>query len=109
MELHMTDQALSVIGNKLANQGLLTLVSDHEGCGCADNGVPSLQLLDDLGPYDQLIASNAPFPVCMNRYHMVYFDEVMRLALQDNGYFRLSSDQQIFSTHVSFIDKRAHK
>lgn len=107
MELHMTEAAIDSLRSKLGDLGFVKLVYDSEGCGCADNGVPGLWLVDRPAPFDVPIITNAPFPVIIDNHQTMYFESVMRLDVQSSGYFRLSSNQQIYTTHLASVDKRS--
>lgn len=106
MELHMTEAAIESFRNKLQETGCLKLVYDSEGCGCADNGVPGLWLIDQPAPFDEAIVTNAPFSVVIDRHQIMYFEPLMRLDIQGSGYYRLSSDQQIYTLQLACVDKR---
>ena len=107
MELHISEEALEAIRKRRQPDGLLKLAYDNEGCGCAVNGMPSLWLVQQAGPSDEPITTNAPFSVIADRHHMIYFEDVMKLDIQSNGDYRLSSNQQIYSAHMSCIDKQS--
>lgn len=107
MELHMTEAAIDSLNSKLGDTGCVRLVYDSEGCGCADNGVPGLWLVDRPAPFDVPIITNAPFPVIIDNHQTMYFETVMRLDVQSSGYYRLSSNQQIYTTHLASVDKRS--
>ncbi|WP_195570810.1 iron-sulfur cluster biosynthesis family protein [Paenibacillus sp. 1001270B_150601_E10] len=106
MQLILSEPVLQDLSERLAENGMLKLVYDTDGCGCAVNGVPAIWLVDHPSADDQSITSNAPFQVLIHRNQDVFFEELMMLDRNASGYFRLASHQQIYSTHVACYDKR---
>ncbi|MGZ9584127.1 iron-sulfur cluster biosynthesis family protein [Paenibacillus marinisediminis] len=106
MEIQMTDSAIEAIIVLRHDSGLIRLSYDTDGCGCAVNGVPSIWIIDQPSPFDEQVSSNAPFPVVIDHHHAIFFEEQLFLDAMGAGIFRLSSKQQIYSTHVSCVDKR---
>ena len=106
MELQMTDAAIEAINVIWHGSGLIRLSYDTDGCGCAVNGVPSIWIIDQPSPFDEQVASNAPFPVVIDHHQAIFFEEHLFLDIVGVGNYRLSSKQQIYSTHVSCVDKR---
>ncbi|MDK8179724.1 iron-sulfur cluster biosynthesis family protein [Paenibacillus sp. UMB4589-SE434] len=106
IDLQLTEAAIEAIEQQLNGTGILKLIYDTDGCGCAVNGVPSLWLVSEPSAFDVSILTNAPFPIVIDRHQTVFFEEQMRLYTQGSGYYKLSSNQQIYSVHVACIDKR---
>lgn len=75
------------------------LVYDNEGCGCAVNGVPRLQLVDSVSENDQLATINDErLRVYFNPLHSIYFEDRLKLDYNpEKNAFTLSSDQQIYA------------
>lgn len=89
------------------NGGIIKLVHDTDGCGCAVNGVPAIWIIPHADADDLPIPCNAPLEFVMNRHHIVFFDEKLNLDVSgSSGFYKLSSAQQIYSTHVACHDYR---
>jgi uncharacterized protein YqkB len=82
------------------------LVYDTEGCGCAVNGVPALWVVDEPGR-DDIRADSEPFQLWHDPRHALYFDDTLTLNyLAERQSFRLSSDNQIYTTRMVLADHR---
>ncbi|UHA73054.1 iron-sulfur cluster biosynthesis family protein [Paenibacillus sp. 481] len=112
MYMELTEEALLLLQQRVGNDhGLVKLVFDTEGCGCAVNGVPALWLVDELAASDEQLESNTNFTFIIDRHHLIYYEERIKLhANHTAGTFRLSSAQQVYSIHVKCVDRRvSHK
>jgi uncharacterized protein YqkB len=111
LNIHFTEQALLILANKQfpAGGGVLKLVYDNEGCGCAVNGVPALWILDEPMQGD-LTALGEPYPVYYASEHEVYFENRLKIDGDDKATrLSLKSDQQIYTTLFRIIDKRTRQ
>ncbi|MEQ7049477.1 iron-sulfur cluster biosynthesis family protein [Paenibacillaceae sp. P-4] len=110
--IQVTEAAEEQLKQRLrsADGGIIKLVHDTEGCGCAVNGVPAIWIAPQADADDVQLQSNAPLDIYMNRHHMVFFDEKLNLDVSGTGgFYKLSSAQQIYSTHVACKDRRDNK
>lgn len=82
------------------------LVYDTEGCGCAVNGVPALWAVDHPEPNDAT-AEGGPLALWHDPRHAVFFDDLLRVSfMPERQSFRLSSDNQIYTTRLVLTDHR---
>ncbi|MEK8127066.1 iron-sulfur cluster biosynthesis family protein [Paenibacillus filicis] len=111
MHITFTEQAAAAVQPLLDNhqEGVLRLVYDNEGCGCAVNGVPTLWLEHAAQPHDfQVEVSGAPSELWMDKKHEIYFEDRMTLDYKEEGRsFVLKSNGQIYNAYMSLIDKRS--
>lgn len=106
MYITLTESAIQAIGYKMGNaDGCLLLVHDTKGSGCADNGTPSLHIVSSLTDNLEPMGTNGP-AMWTDRFLKMYFEESMRIDTSGPGSFKLSSDRQIYSTHVTIVDLR---
>jgi uncharacterized protein YqkB len=86
--------------------GVLRLVFDSEGCGCAMNGVPSLWLVSEAEPKD-LQANAEPFKVYFSPQHEVFFEDELKIDFHiGKKSYILKSNSQIYNAGMDLIDKR---
>ncbi|MCY9515870.1 iron-sulfur cluster biosynthesis family protein [Paenibacillus apiarius] len=109
--IQITEAAASALANRLvescSGKGIIKLIYDTDGCGCAVNGVPALRLIDEPAPFDLAVDTNTGWTWVMDKHQMVFFDEALVLDVSGTtGMFKLSSTQQIYSTHVACEDHR---
>lgn len=52
--------------------GAVRLIYDTEGCGCAVNGVPGLQVVDGAADGDTVIQTNASIPLVIHGKQEVF-------------------------------------
>ncbi|CAM2788120.1 iron-sulfur cluster biosynthesis family protein [Paenibacillus sediminis] len=107
MKIMLSNQAEDTIKQRLGQQpGVVRLVYDTEGCGCAVSGVPGLWITDKNEPNDMKMDSSA-IPFWMDRRQAVFFDEDLQLDIQSGPQsFRLHSDSQFYGLNIKLIDKR---
>jgi uncharacterized protein YqkB len=80
------------------------LVYDTEGCGCAVNGVPALQAVDEPVPGDAEAESDGPFAIGFYPRHEVFFED--RLVIDrapDGGGLMLRGAGQIYTTNLRVV------
>ncbi|MCR8641634.1 hypothetical protein NV379_03095 [Paenibacillus sp. N1-5-1-14] len=104
MEITYTENAVREIAPWLQeNHTYLKLMFDTEGCGCAVNGIPTLMITHEQGPYDMIIKGQ-PFDLLMQRNHEVYFEEKMTIDFSvDQKSFILKSNGQIYNASMRLI------
>jgi uncharacterized protein YqkB len=111
MQITFTEQAAAAVGQRLeaGQSGVLRLVYDNEGCGCAVNGVPTLWIESATQPHDfQIEAVGTPAELWMEKKHEIYFEDRMTLDYKAEGRsFVLKSNGQIYNAHMNLIDKRS--
>lgn len=81
----------------------IKFLHDWVGCGCADNGVPTIKLIDAPTSED-VLSEGDPFDFYFEPRHKVYYEEQMKIDYnnQDNS-FTLKSDSQTYSRNVRLI------
>ncbi|CAM3753622.1 MULTISPECIES: iron-sulfur cluster biosynthesis family protein [Paenibacillus] len=87
--------------------GAVRLIYDTEGCGCAVNGVPGLQIVDGAADGDTAIQTNGSIPLVINGKQEVFFEEELKLDLRSGtANFRLTSRNQTYGTNIIATDTR---
>lgn len=82
----------------------LRLVYDTEGCGCAANGVPALQAVDEAVPGDAEAETNGPLKIGYDPRHEVFFEERMVIdRAPDGDGLMLRGAGQIYTAHLRVI------
>lgn len=105
MQLHCTDRATEEISAQLGPTDQLKLAYEMEGCGCVMSGVAQLWIINNPSEFDQSTSGN-PFSILYDTRHAVFFEEVLKLDYQpDQRAFVLKSDNQIYNTHITMINK----
>jgi uncharacterized protein YqkB len=108
MQITFSEDAVQQINRALARgvDGLVKLVYDSEGCGCAVNGVPTLWLADEPESNDFAV-EGSPFRIWMDKKHEVFFEERMTVDYKPaNLSFVLKSGSQTYNAHMKLVDHR---
>jgi uncharacterized protein YqkB len=107
MKISWSEEAVRQIRERFGSDAAhLRLVYDTEGCGCAVNGVPALWVVDERAPGD-IAVDCEPFGVSIDPKHEVFFEDVLRIDYRsDVRCFRLSSDNQIYTSRLIPADRR---
>jgi uncharacterized protein YqkB len=81
----------------------LKLIYDTEGCGCAVNGVPALQIIREANTDDRK-AEGGPFEVWYDPKQEVFFEDELKVDFNEarNAYI-LKSDNQIYTTNMRLL------
>ncbi|WP_010273627.1 iron-sulfur cluster biosynthesis family protein [Paenibacillus senegalensis] len=108
MHVEVTERAAKQAAAQVGADGVLQLVYDSEGCGCAVSGVPQLWIISsEDADLELLKAADAPVPILYEQRHEVFFEEELKLDyIPEKLSFRLNSKQQIYNNSMSLIDKR---
>ncbi|GIP37348.1 hypothetical protein J31TS4_06280 [Paenibacillus sp. J31TS4] len=110
MNIRITQEAADELKRRYGAGGYaLRLVYDTEGCGCAVNGVPQLQVVeaDEAGLAKLRQAADEPVPLLYDPLQEIYFEDTLTLGFQPNrGAFRLASAGQIYSADLVPSDRR---
>ncbi|MEK3735437.1 MULTISPECIES: iron-sulfur cluster biosynthesis family protein [Paenibacillus] len=108
MKLQLTPLAERRLKEKIGTAaGGVRLVYDTDGCGCAVNGVPALQIIHKASEDDIAMETDSPIPFYMNSRQAVFFEEQMRLEGNENTYsFQLDSSSQNYGTNIRIVDNR---
>ncbi|SDC45238.1 Uncharacterized protein YqkB [Paenibacillus sp. UNCCL117] len=110
MQITCTEQAAAVIEQHFdaRQSGVLRLVYDNEGCGCAVNGVPTLWIENAPQPNDlAIVTSGLAHALWIDKKHEIYFEDFMTLDYKSEGRsFILKSRGQIYNAHMNLVDKR---
>jgi uncharacterized protein YqkB len=108
MQITFTEPALQQLEpyTNTVLDGILKLVYDTEGCGCAVNGIASLWLVAEPGPLDAE-AESQPIRVLYNPRHEIFFEEhlIIDYQLKSKSYI-IKSNSQIYNSGVVLADKR---
>ncbi|MBW7456506.1 iron-sulfur cluster biosynthesis family protein [Paenibacillus sepulcri] len=81
----------------------LRLMYDTEGCGCAVNGVPTLQLIKAPAA-DNKLGEGDPFSVWYDPNDEVFFEPSLRIDFDKSRHaFSLKSDNQIYTTNLRLL------
>lgn len=105
VRIHLTERAAAKIHDVTDEQTAVQLVYDAEGCGCAVSGVPQLWVID-LDKEHELEQAGDDMPLYIDPNQTVFFEPDMKLDFnQQNGLFRLASDQQIYHHALPLINK----
>lgn len=109
MNIRLTPQAELKLINKLGDRpGIIRLIYDTEGCGCAVNGVPGLRIVDEPTSEDISVETGSSVPIIINRRQAVFFEDTMRLDASPAAYsFSLDSSAQNYGSHIQISDDRA--
>jgi uncharacterized protein YqkB len=108
MQITFTEPALQQLEPYTNTEldGILKLVYDTEGCGCAVNGVASLWLVSEPGPLDAA-AESRPIRVLYNPKHEIFFEEHLIIDYQPKTKsYIIKSNNQIYNSGVGLADKR---
>ena len=99
MELMITENAISKI-QELNQQNLkyLLLRYDTVGCGCGVNGVPTIDLVNQMEE-NHIKVENKVIPTIVDKMQSVFFAENMKLDFV-SGMFRLSSPEGILNPFI---------
>lgn len=108
MIIQLTPEADLKLKEMLGSRpGAVRLIYDTEGCGCAVNGVPGLQIVDGAADGDTAIQTNASIPLVINGKQEVFFEEELKLDLHSGtASFRLTSRNQTYGTNIIATDTR---
>ncbi|MBS4209682.1 iron-sulfur cluster biosynthesis family protein [Bacillus sp. FJAT-50079] len=104
VSLTITPEATEKIKEKMVNDDLiLKLKYETDGCGCAVNGVPTLQLIrKDAIDSDDIQIETGGLPIIMENSKMIFFDDELKIDFSPGSHtFRLSSPNQILNGHMS--------
>lgn len=83
------------------------LVYDTEGCGCAVNGIPGLQIIDELDHDDIDLSSGGSVSFVINERQAVFFEDSLKLDVHPGlSSFRLDSSNQTYGTNIQLVDTR---
>lgn len=109
MNIKLTPEAKRTLKESLGNRpGTVRLIYDTEGCGCAVNGVPGLQIVDAPSHEDAGVATDGSVAMVIRRKHEVFFEEQLKLDVQPGtATYRLTSRNQTYGTHIRVADARA--
>ncbi|MCT8139719.1 iron-sulfur cluster biosynthesis family protein [Anaerobacillus sp. CMMVII] len=99
MEINFTSDASKYISELLKPDEILVLFYDTEGCGCAMNGVPVLNIEAGTMQNELVSIKTNEFRLFMFKKHTIFFDEQMRIHFENNR-LKLSSNNQIFSSSL---------
>lgn len=81
----------------------LKLLYDMEGCGCANSGVPALQLVSEASVDDQESAGD-PIPFLYEPRHEVFFEPRLKVDYSEAANrFSLKSDNQIYTNQLRLL------
>jgi uncharacterized protein YqkB len=107
MHITLTEPAINQLQPLMNTQSaILKLAYDSEGCGCAVNGVPMLWLVSEADAQD-LEADTAPYPIVYNPKHEIFFDDRLTIDYRpETKCYILKSDNQIYNSGMSVVDKR---
>lgn len=109
MVVNFTDEASAYIRERHFSDketGIIKLVYDTEGCGCAVNGVAAIWIVSALEKGDVSADSNS-FDVAVDSRQQLFFEE--RLVVDFRGESRslvLKSSQQIYNPAMKITDLR---
>lgn len=109
MRIEVTPAAAAKLAEVVppGSDGLLKIVYDTEGCGCAVSGVPQLWLVDQSGPADASVDCELPVRFRIDPRQEVFFEERLTLDYnRESRGFILKSDSQIYHHSLSITDKR---
>nr|WP_281394009.1 iron-sulfur cluster biosynthesis family protein [Texcoconibacillus texcoconensis] len=104
VQVTLTDEGRNIVKRAMSEQlGMLKIVYDTDGCGCAVSGVPKLQLVSNKTETDIDIKSeDGDIPILIERRFQVFFDPKMTLSASVKpGRLQLKSDQQIFHSRLA--------
>jgi len=95
---------MEMLGNK---PGAVRLIYDTEGCGCAVNGVPGLQIVDGAAEGDTAIQTDSSIPLVIHGNQEVFFEAELKLDVHAGTVnFRLTSRNQTYGTNIIATDTR---
>ena len=108
MLIQLSQRAEAKLTEKIgAKPGIIRLIYDTEGCGCAVNGVPGLRIIGQPEQDDVSLEVEGSVPLVMNRMQMLFFEEEMKLDLPEGDFtFRLDSKSQTYGTNIQIVDTR---
>jgi uncharacterized protein YqkB len=89
------------------NAGILKLVYDTEGCGCAVNGIARLQCVTEREPDDLAAGGNFREVLYAARQEVFFEDELIIDYVPAAKSFLLKSKQQIYNPRMQVTDQRA--
>ncbi|MFN7251223.1 MAG: iron-sulfur cluster biosynthesis family protein [Anaerobacillus sp.] len=99
MRITFSIEAKNYIETLVRADQILVLFYDTDGCGCAVNGVPILKVETEEVKVNLIRINTNDFSVYMYEKHLIFFDDDMKLHL-DNNSLRLSSNNQIFTAKL---------
>jgi uncharacterized protein YqkB len=102
MEIIFTETAKNQLSTVHFSGQLLKLQYDTEDCGCVVNGVPTLQLVEEVVSGDMKIKTNF-VPVWIERAKQVFFDEQMTIDFLPTYHcYQLRSTNQMLNPRMKF-------
>lgn len=108
MKLELTPLAERKLHEKIGTAaGKIRLIYDTDGCGCAVNGVPGLEIINETAPDDIAVETEGAIPFYVHDKQQVFFEELMKLDGHESTYaFRLDSRSQSYGTNIRIVDTR---
>jgi len=81
----------------------LKFLHDNKGSGCADNGVATLEFIEEPSS-DDVEGIADPIPFYYEPKHKIYYEEHMKIDFNTNNRsFTLKSDSQIYNSHLRIL------
>lgn len=105
MNLTFTDKAIEKLNqNPMVRKKQLKLKYDIEGCGCVNDGVPILWLVNKLDSDDFTLETNY-LPIVMEKSKLVFFDEDMTIdVVEGKSCLQLRSPNQIINPRLMVVE-----
>lgn len=109
MKIKVNKAAEELLKKKLGDKpGVIRLIYDTEGCGCAVNGVPAFHIVSNTELSDIKIESNVPeLTFIIDGQRAVFFEEELTLTTDPGDLsLRLSSNGQHYGMYLFPKDDR---
>lgn len=109
MRMKVNKAAEELLKKKLGDKpGVIRLVHDTEGCGCAVSGVPAFHIVSDVELSDVTIESNVPeLTFILDGQKAVFFEDELLLSTDPGDLsLRLSSPSQHYGMYLFPKDDR---
>jgi uncharacterized protein YqkB len=105
LNIIFTDKAIAKLNqNPKVKEKLIRLKYDIEGCGCVNDGVPALWLVDKQDSDDTIIETNY-LPVMMEKSKLFFFDEKMTIDIvEGKNCLQLRSPNQIINPRLMVVE-----
>lgn len=100
MRLHITEKAYDKL-NELnqAQDNILALTYDTEGCGCGVNGMPTISLVSEAEANTEEVACDQ-YTVTVHKQQATFFAKEMKLDY-NGATFRLSSPNEMLNPFIN--------
>lgn len=112
IQCEVSEKALRVIDQRQKDYPtyLLKFVYDIVGCGCVNDGVIYLALVENIDPNRDIKVKSNTIPIFIEKRYEVYYEEKLILDYnQAYQCFQLKSPNQYLNPRMKFVVETEHK